>query len=514
VERLLLGKYNVRNLDSLFNPKTVAVIGAGTNLNKVGGQAILHLIMGKYQGNLYPVNPKGGTVLNHEIIPSLKQIPGDIDLAILAIPQSLIFSAVEECMEENVKFLIIHTAGFQETAAFDGKWSTIEGEFKRLLNKNRNTRIVGPNCMGIASTSSNLNALMGINLIPSGKDGLNLSVASQSGSAAAISMRAAIKHDLGISRVVSTGNELDLNLEDFLEYFGLYDDTTQVIGLFIEQLRKGPEFLRITSEIKKPIIVIKAGKTDAGAKASLSHTGSLSSSSKLYGSVFKQAGVIEVNSLPELVDFARAFAIYMKMNIMPKGKRVGIYTVGGGAGVLTTDRCAEQGLDVVPLSEDTKAKLDKLLPSIWSHINPIDLIATRDFTTTEKVLKIMINAEEFDMIIPIIPLGIDLQMGKLETIEGIPPTIEEFNKKMLKAYHKSLMDHLLKLVKVSKKPIIVPCPIYSTDMPFQYDDISTLYNAGVCVVNNVDMTTRILAKLYDFVDRQERKKNRELSIGT
>ncbi len=500
-----MAKYEIRILKYLFNPRNVALYGAGKNLHKVAGQVLLHLLMGNFQGKIYLLNPKKEIVLNQETLPSIKDISEQVDLAILGIPKPAIIPAFEECLEENVKFIIILTAGFQETTLFDQDGPKFTENLKLLLKKNPYTRVVGPNCMGIASTSSNLNALMGINLIPTSKKDLNMSFVSQSGTWAAISLRCAVKHNLGVSKIVSSGNEIDLTCEDFLEYFGLYDNDTQIIGAFIEQFRNGRKFVKIASEITKPIVIVRAGKTASGAKAALSHTGSISSSSPLYKSVFKQFGIIEAADQMELMDYLRAFAIYRAKNLMPKGNRVGIYTVGGGMGVLTADICVEEGLEVVPLSEETIQKLNMVLPSIWSHNNPIDIIATRDFTTTEKVLRILLESDEFDIIIPIVPFGIDKQMESNKTLENIPPEIEEFNRKMLKAYHNSVMDHLLKLVKISTKPIILATTLYSTDLPNQYADISKLYDAGICVVNNITDATRTIRKLIQFNESLRKK---------
>ncbi|NVM03095.1 MAG: CoA-binding protein [Candidatus Helarchaeota archaeon] len=497
-----MGDYDIENLEFLFNPKSVAIFGAGKDLNKVAGQVLLHLKMGKYKGKIIPINPKKETIFNIETIPSIKNIPEQIDLAIMAIPKKYIFPALEECIEESVKFVIILTAGFQETNLFDENSRKEQEKLKSMLNLN--TRIIGPNCMGIASTSSNLNAVMGINPIPLSKTNRNMSFVSQSGTWAARSMRCSIKHDLGVSKIVSSGNEIDLTCEDFLEYFSFYDKSTQVIGSFIEELRKGRKFIKIASESKKPIIILRAGTTEAGSKAALSHTGSISTRSNLYESVFKQYGIIEATSLSELIDYLRAFSIFLAKGIMPKGNRVGIYTVGGGMGVLASDKCVNEGLEVVNLSTETIDKLNGVsgLPSIWSHNNPIDLIATRDFSTTEKVLKILIEAEEVDMIISITPFGISHQMSSLENLPDMPQKIKEFNEKMLQAYHKSVVDHLLKMAKISNKPIIIPTALYSTDFPYQYEEISDLMDAGVCVVNNVGDAAKTLAKLVKFQEKK------------
>ncbi|MHA1277403.1 MAG: acetate--CoA ligase family protein [Candidatus Helarchaeota archaeon] len=492
-----MDNYDISNLQFLFHPKNVTIFGAGRDLNKVAGQVLLHLLMGNYKGKIYPINPKKETVFQLETIPSIKNLGERLDLAIMAIPRKVIVPTLEECVEEHVRFVIILTAGFQEAATFDENSQKLVQKLSKLI-KNTETRVLGPNCMGIASTSSNLNALMGINLIPESKENLNMSFVSQSGSWAAVSLRCAVKHDLGVSKIISSGNELDLTCEDFIEYFGLYDDSTQVIGGFVEQFRNGRKLKKIASEITKPIIILKAGQTEAGLKAAQSHTGSISTTSKLYKDAFRQFGIIEAYSLHELIDYLRAFALFLAKAVMPKGKRVGIYTVGGGVGVLTADICVQEGLEVVPLSPETIQRLDEVLPSIWSHNNPVDLIATRDFTTTEKVLQIFIDADEIDMIIPIVPFGINYQMESLKNVPQMPQKIEAFNKSMLQAYHNSVKDHLLKLAPVSPKPIILSTSLYSTDLPFQYEEISALFDAGVCVVNNVTDAAKVFAKLIQY----------------
>ncbi|MHA1378122.1 MAG: acetate--CoA ligase family protein [Candidatus Helarchaeota archaeon] len=495
-----MGNYDIRNLEILFNPKTIAVFGAGKNLNKVGGQVLLHLVMGNFRGRIFPINPKKESVFNLETISTLKTIPEKIDLAILAIPKKQIYSALEGCFEENVRFVIILTAGFQETIVYDVGGPELQDDLKRLLTKHRNTRntrIIGPNCMGIASTHSYLNALMGINPIPYFKKNMNMSFISQSGTWAAVAMRDALQHDLGVSKIISTGNELDLTFEDFLEFLAFYDKHTQVIGAFIEQLRNGRKFIKILSETSKPIVLIKAGSTESGSKAALSHTGSLSKGSDLYHHVFKQYGIIEAESLSELMNYLRAFAIYMAKNTMPKGKRVGIYTVGGGLGVLTADSCERAGLEIAQLTPKTIDRLNNVLSSIWSHNNPIDLVATRDFSTTEKVLRILIEAEEIDMIISIVPFGISIRFEKIMKLADMPQ-IREHNRQMLQVYHNSIVDHLLKFAGQSDKPIILPTSLFSVDLPFQYEEISKLFNAGICVVNNVHDAAKTLSQLVKF----------------
>jgi len=496
--------HNPEELHSLFDPNSIAVIGASNNQSKVGGQIISNLILGGYEGKVYPINPKSEIILNYQSYKSIKKIPDSVDLALITIPNIHVPPVLEECIEENVKFVVIITAGFREIGRFNKKGISLNEEIIKISRKGR-TRLIGPNCMGVASAESKMLALMGWTALPpqSGKDKKKISITSQSGTWGIVTMGQASTHGLGFSKLVSNGNETDLKLEDFVEYFGLYDNDTDIILCFIEGLRNGKKFKKIASEItlKKPIIILKGGRTLAGSKAANSHTGSIAGSRTIYDSIFKQYGIIQAENSTDLVDIARGIAVLMKNNKMPKGRRTAIYTGGGGAGVLAADFCAEFGLEMAQLSKITIEKLDKLLPPYWSKGNPVDLVATRNFRAFTEVLKILTEDPNVDIIIANLPLGISYRLKQpyiQEMLKKLPENL--FKTELLKAFDKSIASALTRIAKHTDKTVICPAGLYQADLPFEPEIVSKVYNKGVWIVNSSWNAARLCSKIIEYCE--------------
>lgn len=349
------------NLHRLFNPNNICVIGASNKQNKVGGQVVTNLIACNYQGDIYPINPNHEKLFGLKAYANLKEIPGELDLAIITIPNFKVPAVLEECIEQNVKFAVIITAGFGEMVEYDPVGVKLREEILHLLKKG-DMRVVGPNCMGIACTESNLVGEMGFGFPPARRK-INASIVSQSGTWGITTLRSGTIHGLGFSKFVSSGNEIDLKFEDYLEYFGTDPDTQIILG-FIEGLRKARQFIEVVKKIEKPIILIKGGKTKSGRETAKSHTGSLGGSQELYEAVFAQHGVIEVSNMTELVDLGRAFTQCLSYDPQkfPRGRRVGLMGGGGGFCVLMADQAESEGLVLAPLDPSTIEKLSQLLP--------------------------------------------------------------------------------------------------------------------------------------------------------
>ncbi len=499
--------YNPEELHSLFNPKSVAIIGASKNQTKVGGQVLTNMLLGGYIGKIFPVNPKGDIILDHQSYKSIKKVPESIDLSLITVPNIKVPEVLEECVEENVKFVVIITAGFKEIGPFNKKGIDLQNELLKIAKKG-NTRLVGPNCMGVASTQTRLLALMGWAVLPTkqANDNLKVSITSQSGTWGVVTMRSASIHGLGFSKLVSNGNEADLKLEDFVEYFGLYDNDTDIILCFMEGLRNGKKFKKIAAEINKPIIVLKGGKTLAGSKAASSHTGSIAGSRKIYDSLFKQYGIIQADNSTDLVDLGRAFSVLMK-NKMPKSRRTAIYSGGGGAGVLTADFCAEAGLEIAKLSDETIEKLDKLLPPYWPKSNPVDLVATRNLGAFTQVLKILSEAPEIDIIIASLPLGISSQL-KQSDIQSILKQLPKnlFRPDVLEAFEDTMVGSLKRIAKHSNKTIVCPTSLYHADLPSEPEIVKKTYESGVLILNSSYDAARLLVKIVEYSEHLEKKK--------
>lgn len=488
-------------LYSLFHPKTLAIIGASQNQNKVGGQVVRNILMGGYQGKIFPINPKSEEILKIQSYPSVKTVPDPIDLALITIPNTKVPAALEECIENDVKFAIIITAGFKEIGSLNKEGITLNEEILRIIRKG-NTRVIGPNCMGVASSESRLLAMMGWTALSPRSEGdrMRVSIVSQSGTWGVITMRSVSIHGVGFSKLVSSGNEADLKLEDYVEYFGLHDDDTDIILCFVEGLRKGKKFTKIAAEIKKPIIVLKGGRTLAGSKAANSHTGSIAGSRQIYDSIFKQCGVIQADNSTDLVDLARALSTFISRKILPKGRKVAIYTGGGGAGVLTADFCAMAGLELAKLSKETITKLNQLLPPYWPQSNPVDLVATINFSSFTKVLKILADAPEVDIIISNLPIGISWHYKHPDIekmLERLPQSQPDFVK-MIEGFEQSVASTIRRIARHANKPIVCPTGLYSADLPFEPELISKFHNSGALIVNSSWDAARIMAKVVEY----------------
>jgi len=379
----------IPRLEYLFNPSTIAVIGASREPVKWGSIVLSNIIKGGYEGKVYPINPKAEKIQGLKSYPNIGKVPLEIDLSIIAIPaiSARIPEVFEDCSEKNVKMAIILSSGFGETGE-EGRRA--EEELVSAARK-ASIRFVGPNSMGIFSALSNLHALMPTIRPQKG----SISFVSQSGNLGVQMLSRGEQLGVGFSMFVSSGNEADLHCEDYIDYFRR-DQNTKVILLYMEGLRDGKRFIEITRKTtkQKPIIALKAGETRAGAKAALSHTGALAGSSRIYNSVFKQFGVIKAENTEEMLDFALAFN-----QPLPKGRKVAILTRGGGWGVVTADACNKSGIEVPKPPEELLEELDKLLPSYWSRNNPIDTVAVRDPTVSIDILNIISKWKDIDGLI-------------------------------------------------------------------------------------------------------------------
>ena len=312
--------------------------------------------------SIYPVNPSVSEILGLATYSSVADIPGSIDLAVIAVYAPQVPAVLRECVQKRVKAAVIISAGFAETGEQGQK---LQAEVVNIARQG-GIRFIGPNSMGHVDALSQLSTLAWLEGITSG----SVSVISQSGNYGELIVRHGMASGIGFSKFISTGNEADLHLEDYLEYLA-QDESTRIIALYIEGLREGRRFLQLAKETtaRKPIIAVKAGGTSASARAARSHTGALAGSDAVYTAAFKQAGVMRVNDNHELCDVA----IALLTQPLPRNNRVAILTIGGGPGVVASEACEREGLAVAALSSSTIEKLDTCLPSRWSHGNPVDV---------------------------------------------------------------------------------------------------------------------------------------------
>lgn len=367
------------NLKNIFlSPSSIAVIGAS---EKPGvGKAIFSNILNGYKGKIYPITPTNPTVFDLKAYKSVLDVEDDIDLAVVATPNRTVPAVMEEIGKKNIKSCIIVSAGFKEV---DENGAKLEQQIQDI-GKKYGTRIIGPNCLGIMSlTDQNLMNLTFLKITP--KHG-EIALVSQSGAICAATVEDAIAQGIGFSKVISMGNKVDMNETDILEL--LEDDPyTKVIVMYLEDIHDGRKFMitskRITLEKRKPIIVLKSGRTPEGAKAAMSHTGALMGADEVYDAVFKQAGVIRVDTMQELFELATAFS---KQPLPLDNKGAVIVSNAGGPAIISTDSCSKYGIKMADISQ-SRENISKVIPPHGSSRNPVDIVGDADYNRFEKVLK-------------------------------------------------------------------------------------------------------------------------------
>ena len=382
----------MQNLDKIMKPKSIAVVGASTKEHTIGSDIMKRLQEYKFNGNIYPVNPKGGIIEGLQAYTSVLEIPGEVDLAIIVVNAKFVLSTIDQCHEKGIKGLCIITAGFKETGA-----EGAEAE-KQLLAKVREygMRCVGPNCLGVVNTHPEIK--MDGCFAESLPERGNIGFVSQSGALGGGILNILKDLNLGFAQFISIGNQADVNAETALEYWENEEDVEQIL-LYMESIQNPANFRKLASRIskKKPILALKAGRSAAGASAASSHTGSLAGADKAANALLNQSGVIREYSLKELFDTAKVFANCP----IPKGDRVAIITNSGGPGIMATDAICEHGMQMAKITDETKAKLRSFLPSAASVKNPIDMIASAPIEHYKETLKTVIADENVDMIITI-----------------------------------------------------------------------------------------------------------------
>lgn len=375
---------------ALFEPESLAIVGATGTPTKWGFRIPYNTIEGRYTGRLYGVNPNHSSVLEFPCFPSIAELPEPVDLALIVVPPPAVLDSVRACIARGVKAIVVITAGFGEVG--DARMAEAERELARIGHES-GVLIVGPNCAGLVSPAPNRVYSGMISRYP---DAGGLTVISQSGNVGGTALSWASLHQVGVARFVSTGNEAATRTEDFLAFSGRDEQTSAVLS-YIEGTRDGRRLydsLRRVSQ-SKPVVVVKGGRTQAGTRAAQSHTGALASEARLFRAMCRQAGAHYVNDIYEAMEVAAV----MGRTPLPKGRRVGIVSQGGGWGVIAADACAEAGLDVVPLPDEVMAELDTFLPHWWSRNNPVDLVASTDITALSRTVETVIKHPDIDAVI-------------------------------------------------------------------------------------------------------------------
>jgi acetyltransferase len=372
-------------LDAIFQPDNVAVIGASEAAGSVGRTLLWNLVSNPFGGTVFPVNPKRDSVLGIEAYDSITDVEADVDLAVVATPAPTVPGIVEECGEAGVDGLVIVSAGFREVGE---EGAELEREVKEAARQH-DIRIIGPNCLGVMRPPNGLNATFAGSMAQEG----NVAFVSQSGALLTSILDWSFRENVGFSAFVSIGSMLDVDWGDMIEYLG-DDPKTDSIVLYMESIGNARSFLSAARDValSKPIIVIKAGRTEAAAEAAASHTGTLAGSDAVLNAAFRRSGVLRVDDINDLFYMAEVLGKQPR----PEGPRLTILTNAGGPGVLATDALIDGGGELTTLSEDAMEAFDEILPPAWSHSNPVDILGDADPERYAKSLEVAAQDEHSD----------------------------------------------------------------------------------------------------------------------
>jgi acetyl coenzyme A synthetase (ADP forming)-like protein len=409
-----------RALDAIFSPRSVAVLGASRDRTSLGWALLHNLLMAQLEGPVYPVNPKAEVIHSLRCYPKIGAIPDSVDLAVILVPKAYVEQAVDECLEHGVRGLVVISAGFAETGE---EGAELE---QRICEKVRRAgaRMVGPNCMGVINTHPAVR--LDATFAPTPASPGSIGFVSQSGALGVAILNVAGALGLGLTQFASLGNKADVSGNDLLEYWE-NDDTTRVIAMYLESFGNPRHFAELARRVsrKKPILMVKSGRTEAGARAASSHTGALAGLDVTVEAFLERCGVVRANTIEELFDLARAF----DRCPLPRGPRVAIVTNAGGPGIMATDACVNLGLEIAELSQSTRDTLRSFLPAAASIENPVDMIASADPPGYRRALDAVLTDPGVDtaLAIHVTPLLAD----PVDILESVAAAAENTDKPVL-----------------------------------------------------------------------------------
>jgi len=431
-----------------FNPNSVAVIGASRRIMKAGHVIFKNFVdskrRGVFKGELYPVNPHEDQILGYRCYPSLRDIKGEVELVVIAVPARFVPKIVEDAASKGVKAIVIISGGFGEVGNHE-----LEKRVKAIAEK-AEIRVLGPNCLGVYDSSTGVDMLFlpETKVLTTGDEVVAtprpmpgpIAIVTQSGAFGVAALDYLAGRQLGLSKFVSFGNEIDVNESEMLEYF-LHDEQTRVILLYAESIEAGREFMNVAKRVtkEKPIVALKSGKTEAGIRAALSHTGAIAGSDRIYDSVFMQVGILRAKDMEEFFDAGKALAFQPPA----AGKNVAIITSAGGPAIMAADECESRGVRVKKFSDETIAKFEALkkagkIPSFATNLNPLDLTGSATSEMFVEGMKILLEDPEIHGI---------LVFG----LHHAPALQEDF------------VDRIASLAKDYTKPVVA-CDIGETEM--------------------------------------------------
>jgi acetyltransferase len=471
-------------LDYLFNPRSVAVIGASNQFGKWGFVILARLLGSNSDRDIFAVNNRESEVLGLKAYASVTDVPGPVDLAVITVPYQHIIEVTKDCVQKGVKAAVVITSGLAEIG---GEGARLEREMVEIARAG-GMRIAGPNGLGHLDTHANLRT---VGFLPGMKKG-NAAFISQSGNSSQSVTNYGGLMGLGFSKFVSSGNEADLHFEDYLEYLAT-DRKTRVILGYVEGFREGRRFFELAGKItrKKPVVIMKAGRTDAGTRAAMSHTASLAGSDEVMDAAFRQCGVIRVGEISELVDVA----VPLLGQPLPRGRRVGVLAMGGGMAVMTADAVRRAGLEMPQFSPATMDKLSELMSVRWSRGNPID---PGGDLVSYHALWPMLEDENIDSIIVIGGIGM---ISSFRSWVDIPAEMRSGMAEARKAYEDRELDDLKKTIRLMKehgKPIFFVSQVMGATQKGRASH--RLKRSHLFFYSNPERATKTLARLVEYAE--------------
>lgn len=467
----------IDELKPLFDPQSIALIGASTDFSKPNGRPLELLLKHGYRGRIYPVNPKYNEIAGVKCYSSLDEVPGEIDMAIIAVAAASVPGMLRACGVRGVRSAVVFSSGFAEVGA---KGVALQQEIAGIARE-YNIKLCGPNCLGLLNAANGVMATFATVPIHSGQVSSRLlGFITQSGAFGAVIYMLATQRGVGFNYFVSVGNEASLEFSDFLEYM-LSDPETKVIGGYMEGAKDGAKLRRVAEkalQVGKPVILIKVGKSAVGAKAASSHTGSLAGADRVYDAFFRQTGIIRIDSMEELVALVDLFA----GGKLPAGNRVGIVSTSGGAGVLMADKCDELGLVVPEISPQNREQLENMLPGFASAQNPVDI--TGQIMNDPGLLKQCLETIAKDP-------GIHSILSFF-ALSG--PRAEEMARDIVEVYNST------------DKPMVM-ITWCSKDNESNVHAYNTLKQAGIPIIEEPVQAVRALASLVQFSQTRQKRLN-------
>ena len=381
--------HEMSSLECFFAPKSVAVIGASSTIGKIGNVIFQNFAMGQFKGKTYPVNPRLDEIIGIKCYASVKDIPEEIDLAVIAIPAKFVPQVMQECGEKGVKCVIVVSAGFAEIG---GEGIILEQEIIHIAKKFQ-MRLLGPNCIGVFDSNTHVDTIFLPIVRMSRPNSGPIAIVSQSGAFMSSLLDWTAAEGLGLSKAISIGNKADVDESDLVEYLA-NDPLTKVITAYLESIENGNTFIRVAKNVtkQKPIVLMKAGRTKGGASAAASHTGALAGTDEVIDAVIRQLGILRVENSEQMLDLANALAFQP----YAKGDRILIVTNGGGAGVMSVDKLEQLGLKVPLLSEDVQHQMMQHYPPYCVARNPVDLTGDTDAERYRIALELGLKSDEID----------------------------------------------------------------------------------------------------------------------